>query len=153
MAITIDLYTVSCDPHTVDKSGSVSATASVSGTMRGDLDVLAPTITVEGDASGYNYAYIADMGRYYHITGCNRERTGICTLSLRVDVLWTYAAQIMQLPAVASRSYRLVNAYLPDDQQRVRQYTQCVNKEIGTTALDHNSFHYSSSGHILLTVG
>lgn len=147
----INLYTVSCDPHTVDKTDYIMATAAVSGTVRGELDIQVPIVEITGDISGYNYAEID--GRYYHIENCNRLRTGLSVVRMSVDVLWTYKDAIYALPAVASRSYRLVNAYLPDDQQKIRQYTQCVNKEIGTTALDHNSFHYSSSGHILLTVG
>lgn len=149
--VTLNLYKVNCDPHTVDKTDYITETAAVTGTIRGDLDVQHPIVDVAGDVSGYNYAEI--NGRYYHIDSCNRMRTGLSVLNLSTDVLWTYKDAIYALPAVTSRSYRLVNAYLPDDQQKIRQYTQCVNKEIGTTALDHNSFHYSSSGHILLTVG
>lgn len=147
--MTIDLYTVSCDPHTVDKTDYITATAAVSGTVRGELDIQQPIVEITGDISGYNYAKID--GRYYFIENCNRLRTGLSVVRMSVDVLWTYAAQIMQLPAVASRSYRLVNAYLPDDQQRVRQYTQCHNHNIGD-ALD-----YVVSGpgycHIVVTVG
>lgn len=149
--VTLNLYKVNCDPHTVDKTDYITDTAAVNGTIRGDLDVQRPIIYVEGDASGYNYADL--NGRYYHIDSCNRLRTGLSVLTLSTDVLWTYKDAIYLLPAVSSRSYRMVNAYLPDDQQKIRQYTQCVNKEIGTTVADHNSFHYSSSGHILLTVG
>lgn len=149
--VTLNLYKVNCDPHTVDKTYYITDTAAVTGTIRGDLDVQHPIVYVAGDVSEYNYAEL--NGRYYHIDSCNRLRTGLSVLNLSTDVLWTYKDAIYLLPAVVDRSYRMVNAYLPDSRQRVRQYTQCVNREVGTTALDHNSFHYSSSGHILLTVG
>lgn len=147
--MTIDLYTVSCDPHTVDKTDYITATAAVSGTVRGELDIQQPIVEITGDISGYNYAKID--GRYYFIENCNRLRTGLSVVRMSVDVLWTYKDAIYALPAVASRSYRLVNAYLPDDQQKIRQYTQCHNHNIGD-ALD-----YVVSGpgycHIVVTVG
>lgn len=148
--LTFTLMTVDCDPHTVDKDSSVQATSAVTGTVRGDLFVQRPFIEIEGDASGYNYIDIA--GRKYQIIGCNRKRTGLSELQCQLDPLWTFRDQIYALPAVADRSYRLVNSYLPDDQQRVYQYTQCVNRAIGTQLLGAN-FHYSASSHILLTVG
>jgi hypothetical protein len=146
--VTLNLYKVSCDPHTVDKTDYITETAAVTGTIRGDLDVQRPIIDVEGDVSGYNYAELND--RYYHIDSCNRLRTGLSVVRMSVDVLWTYKDAIYTLPAVASRSYRLVNAYLPDDQQRVRQYTQCNNHNIG------DPLDYILSGgycHIVVTVG
>lgn len=154
MAVSITLYSVNCDPHTLDKSNYVTASAAISGTIRGELDVLQPVIEFTGDVSGYNYAYIAETGRYYHIIGCNRERTGLCVVTMHVDVLWTYAAQILNLPAVVDRSYRLVNSYLPDSMQRTYQYTQCVNKAIGDP-LDYivevGGTPYTA--HIIVTVG
>lgn len=149
--VTLNLYKVNCDPHTVDKTDYITETAAVTGTIRGDLDVQRPVIYVDGDVSGYNYAELND--RYYHIDSCNRVRTGLSVLTLSTDVLWTYKDALYLLPAVVDRSYRMVNAYLPDSKQRVRQYTQCVNKPIGADALDGLSFHYSDSGHLLLTVG
>ena len=149
--VTLNLYQVSCDPHTVDKTDYITATTAVSGTIRGDLDVQRPVIDIAGDVSGYNYAELG--GRYYHIDSCNRMRTGLSVLTLSTDVLWTYKDAIYLLPAVVDRSYRMVNAYLPDSKQRVRQYTQCVNKPIGVDPLIGTSFHYTTAGHLLVTVG
>lgn len=156
-AVTIYLYKISCDPHTLDKSPYVDQayTATVQGTVRGDLDVLAPDILMQADASGYNYAYIPELNRYYHIVGINRERTALCRVALRVDVLWTYAEQIKELPAVVRRSYRLVNSYLPDDQLKTVQYVRTVNKNIGGS-LDYiinPGDGTLGTAHILVTVG
>lgn len=147
--VTFNLYTVSCDPHTVDKTDHITDSSTVTGTIRGELDVQHPVIELTGDCSGYNYAEI--NGRYYHIDSVNRQRTGLCLASLSVDVLWTYKDAIYLLPAVVDRSYRMVNAYLPDSRQKVRQYTQCNNHNIGD-ALD---YVVSGSGycHIVVTVG
>ena len=149
--VTLNLYTVSCDPHTVDKTDYITASTTVTGTIRGELDVQRPVIECTGDLSGYNYASLD--GRCYHIDSCNRLRTGLSLLTLSTDVLWTYKDAIYLLPAVVDRSYRMVNAYLPDSKQRVRQYTQCVNKPIGADINDGLTFHYSSTGHVIMTVG
>lgn len=143
--LTFNLYTVDCDPHTVDKTPYISDTRTVTGTVRGDLFVQRPTIEITGDASGYNYIEVA--GRYYQIISCDRKRTGLSVLQCQLDPLWTFKDAIYALPAVVNRSYRMVNAYLPDPMQRVNQYTRCVNKPIGT------AFTYSDYGHILMTVG
>lgn len=143
--LTIELYSVACEPAVVDKESYITDTKTVQGTIRGEFDVQRPVIDIDGDLSGYNYAKIGS--RYYHIVDCNRIRTGISTVSMTTDVLWTFRDQIYNLPAVVNRSYRMVNAYLPDPMQRVNQYTRCVNKPIGT------AFTYSDYGHILMTVG
>ena len=148
--VTLDLYTVSCDPHTVDKTDYITATSSASGTIRGPLDIQHPVIECEGDLSSYNYAALG--GRFYRVDSCNRERTGRSVLSLSTDVLWTFKDQIYGLHAVVDRSYRLVNSYLPDTEQKAVPYTQCVNKNIGISALNL-PFAYGSNGHILVTVG
>jgi len=150
--LTMLLHNVSCDPHTVDKEPYITDTRTVAGTVRGDLYMQRPTFEITGDASAYNY--IAVAGRYYQIISCDRKRTGLSVLQCQLDPLWTYRDAIYQLSAVADRSYRLVNSYLPDDQQRVYQYTQCVNKIVGTpSVIDGQHMHYSASSHILLTVG
>ena len=116
--VTLNLYQVSCDPHTVDKTDYITASSTVTGTIRGELDVQRPVIECTGDLSGYNYAALND--RYYHIDSCNRLRTGLSLLTLSTDVLWTYKDAIYQLPAVVDRSYRMVNAYLPDSRQNTK---------------------------------
>ena len=145
--VSLIFYRCNCDPHTLDKTESVVSSVTIQGTIRGELDVLQPAVYVTGDVSQYNYVYIDALSRFYRITGITRDRTGLSLVRLHVDVLWTYSEQIKALPAVVSRSYRLVNSYLSDDQQRSYQYTQCVNKDIGSP------FVYSDYGHIVMTVG
>ena len=150
--LTFNLYTVDCDPHTVDKTPYISDTRTVTGTVRGDLFVQRPTLEITGDASGYNYIEVA--GRYYQIISCDRKRTGLSVLQCQLDPLWTFKDAIYALPAVANRSYRLVNSYLPDDQQRVYQYRYIVNKNIGDR-LDYTMQNGDTVAvaHILVTVG
>lgn len=151
MAVSLTLYRVNCDPNTVDKTPHITESKPITGTVRGEFNVQNFAVECAGDMSRYNYAEF--NGRYYRIDNCNRIRTGISMLTMSTDVLWTYKDAIYLLPAVVDRSYRMVNAYLPDSMQKVRQYTQCVNKPIGTDPNDGMTFHYSSTGHVIMTVG
>lgn len=152
MSVTLTLYKINCDPNTVDKTAYITDSVTKSGAIRGEFDVQNPVIECTGDLSQYNYAEL--NGRYYRIENCNRQRTGLSLLTLHTDVLWTYKDSIYNLVAVVNRSYRLVNSYLPDTEQKTVQYTQCVNKNIGS-ALDYIIGSGSDIGyaHIVVTVG
>ena len=149
MPLTLTLYTVNCEPQTVDKTEYITDSLTVSGTIRGEFDKQNPKIECAGNFSAYNYAELD--GRFYRITSCNIQRTGLSLLTMHTDVLWTYKEQIYNLNAVVDRSFRLVNSYLPDSEQKAGKYTQCVNKNIGTP-LDY-IVNGTGTAHILVTVG
>ena len=44
---------------------------------------------------GTNYAYSAELGRYYWVDQIDEHKGGLITLSLRVDVLMTYKPYLM----------------------------------------------------------
>ena len=64
-----------------------------------------------------NYAYIPKFQRYYFIDDISLNTGGNCVVSLSVDVLSTYSAQIMQMIVTAARSSNKYNRYLNDNQQ------------------------------------
>ena len=74
------------------------------GTLRAQSSVMAPTFTVQDTAVvGYNYCYIPDFGRYYYINGINALRANLFELSLGIDVLMTYAAEIRNNAAIIDK--------------------------------------------------
>ena len=82
------------------------------GTLRAQSSVMAPTFTVQYTAGvGYNYCYIPDFGRYYYINGINALRANLFELSLGVDVLMTYAAEIRNNSAIIDKSQWQGTAY------------------------------------------
>lgn len=144
--VNVTLYTVSCEPNVVDKSSYAGTGTVKQGTIRGPLDVQEPEIEIQGDASAANYAHIDATGKYYRVLSCTRHRTDLSVVRLSVDVLWTYATDILALPAVVDRSAAMINSYLPDSKQKVYQYTQCNTHNIGSAfAYDNNP--------ILITAG
>lgn len=68
------------------------------GTIRdGEFTILRPTISVQRNVSGYNFAYIPDFKRYYFIDNVRVVRENLFTVYMRCDVLMTYADKIRQM--------------------------------------------------------
>ena len=82
------------------------------GTLRAQSSVMSPTFTVQDTAVvGYNYCYIPDFGRYYYINGINALRANLFELSLGIDVLMTYAAEIRKNYAIVDKVENFGAAY------------------------------------------
>ena len=82
------------------------------GTLRAQSSVMSPTFTVQGTAVvGYNYCYIPDFGRWYYINGIDALRSNLYELSLGIDVLMTYAAEIRKNYAIIDKVENFGAAY------------------------------------------
>lgn len=82
------------------------------GTLRAQSSVMSPAFTVQDTAVvGYNYCYIPDFGRWYYINGIDALRANLYKLSLGIDVLMTYAAQIRNNYAIVDKVESLGAAY------------------------------------------
>ena len=84
---------------------------------RDTLDILAPEIVIEYNASictGYNYAFIAEYGRYYSFEKPPTIENKTMILHLEVDVLITYRQNIMNSQCIAERSSSNFDLYLED---------------------------------------
>lgn len=145
--INVYLYTINCDPKVVDKSSFFPATPTLKqGTVRGEVNMMRPDITIEGDMTGYNYMYIPTFNRYYYIDSVDVVRTNLQVVHCKCDVLMSFKDSIYNLPAVLRRSALMINSYLPDEKQRTYQYTQCNSHNIGS------EFSYAQYP-ILITAG
>ena len=81
--------------NTVNKSFTPSIV--LDGTFRDDLDILNPVFRVETDVTDYNYIYIEELKRYYYIRDIVIESNEMYRVECHVDVLKTYATQIMNM--------------------------------------------------------
>lgn len=82
------------------------------GTLRAQSSVMSPTFTVQDIAVvGYNYCYIPDFGRWYYINGIDALRSNLYELSLGIDVLMTYAAEIRNNYAIIDKVENFGSAY------------------------------------------
>lgn len=82
------------------------------GTLRAQSSVMSPTFTIQDiSVVGYNYCYIPDFGRWYYINGIDALRANLYELSLGIDVLMTYAAEIRNNYAIVDKVESLGAAY------------------------------------------
>ena len=96
MAFTVNFYTFSKrEKSTAQPTGTGKA---ISCTANEPMDLLAPEISLDWRAESglptvYNYAYISNFSRYYHVTGWT-HRDGLWWASLRVDALASWKSSI-----------------------------------------------------------
>ena len=96
MAFTVNFYTFSKrEKSTAQPTGAGKA---ISCTANEPMDLLAPEISLDwrgesGLPPVYNYAYIANFSRYYHVTGWT-HRDGLWWAALRVDPLASWKSSI-----------------------------------------------------------
>ena len=87
------LYKTNDSPNTINKTLTDSLTININ--FKKDVDVVNPEIVLSGDFRGYNYAYIAELNRYYFIDSMEQLNLHLVKLFLKCDVLETYKAEIL----------------------------------------------------------
>lgn len=146
MAINVTLYSTSSDTTAVTKT--LSGATTYSCTLRGECSILQPVIMLEASSlTSFNYAYIADFGRYYFIDNIDIIRTGLWRITLSVDVLMSYASGIRGLKATVARQQTKSDGYLPDNKYRTKSYHKVVTK------MFPNSFSHENFSRILVVSG
>lgn len=115
--MVIKLYKISDDPRVIKKTLSTS-TERADCQFYGDVDVINPVFLCEfnKDYFQYNYAYFPEFGRYYFISSIEGVNGTKMRLRCHVDVLMTYADQILDTEAIIYKSTGGTEQgkYLPD---------------------------------------
>lgn len=96
---------------------NISDVLSMNGSMRAESSIIDPVILIEGDITNLkscNYMTIPEFGRSYFIRNIETVRNGLIQISGHVDVLSTYAEQILSNQAIVRRQENLWNLYLDD---------------------------------------
>lgn len=115
------------------------------GTLRAECSVLSPSIEIETSVNiaNYNYAYIEDFKRYYFIGDITAVSNRLWKISLRCDVLMSYASAIKKLEANILRNPYDYNMMLEDNQlnKYADDRVQCYNFPNALTGVE-NQFKY-----------
>lgn len=112
-------------------------TITVSAEIKEDIEIMRPVFFIVYDAAilDQHYNYVYAFGRYYFITDITVTTGGAMRISCKIDVLYTYADQLINIPVVAERSSNAFNAFLQDSDRRFYQYTQqqyiTIGQDIG----------------------
>lgn len=119
----------------------------ISGTLRENCQVENPEITMQTDPRGFNYVYIPEFGRYYFITDITVLRENLFRVSMHVDVLMSFNAQIKALNVWGIRSSIIQTPNIPDGEAPISA-ERVKYPEQSTALLPHQFGNY-----ILITVG
>ena len=121
MSFSISLQNNSSPINKIGKS--ISTIATVSGDLKNESDVIRPEILIESDSSilSANYMTIDTFHRKYFIEEIQSVRTNLWLVKAHVDVLETYASQILSNTAVVVRQENNFNLLLNDGVFKCRQ--------------------------------
>lgn len=124
------LYTCTCDRKKVNKSGALQNATNVTDTFRikEKCSILNPVIelattTIESGGlqlSALNYAYIERFNRYYFITDIKYMNDNLVELTLDIDVLMTYAGQILNSSQEVTRAESINSKNFIDTERPVQ---------------------------------
>ena len=70
-----------------DLNKTISDKVELVGALRDVSSIIAPSILIQSNPIGYNYAYIPEFGRYYYIKNITAFRNGAYIVDLKCDVL------------------------------------------------------------------
>lgn len=113
----IIFYKSTYEPASFPKTFAEGTGYSVTGTLRSECDVQNPVIEFVGfnQYIEYNYAYIPEWKRWYFITEATSVSNEILEMYFHVDVLNTYATEILNQEAFLNRCSNIYNPYIIDE--------------------------------------
>lgn len=113
----IIFYKSTYEPASFPKTFAEGTGYSVTGTLRSECDVQNPVIEFVGfnQYIEYNYAYIPEWKRWYFITEATSVSNEILEMYFHVDVLNTYATEILNHEAFLNRCSNIYNPYIIDE--------------------------------------
>lgn len=142
--MTITLYQNQSEYNKIGKT--LNPVETLTGNMRNETSVIRPEILINRNSpTGFNYAYVSELNRFYFVDDVDILRTGVIVAKLRVDVLESFKTVILAQHAIVSKT-TTPNLYLPDENLKtmVKTKTDIVNFPSGL--LDNGEF-------ILITAG
>lgn len=113
--VTLNLYQYSGKPNVINKT--LPAATQYNGLLYDSQNVLTPFVRIRKtdgvtfEPTFFNYAEISDLGRFYFVTDTIIENTNVIRLNLKLDVLKTYAAEILASTATITQREN-ANAYI-----------------------------------------
>lgn len=121
MSFSISLQNNSSPINKIGKA--ISTITTVSGDLKNESDVIRPEILIESDSSilSANYMTIDTFHRKYFIEEIQSIRTNLWLVKAHVDVLETYASQILSNTAVVLRQENNFNLLLNDGVFKCKQ--------------------------------
>ena len=142
----VKFYNIDDEKKKINKSLG-TAKITVDGVLLAGSTLSSPTIRLsltQENLVGINYAYIADMSRYYYITNMEFMGNNVWIVSLKVDVLKSFASNIHSSSAYIARTSNEthINEHISDSKFPV-EVESTILSEVGTSKTTGN--HWRSS--------
>lgn len=149
--MNIYLYQSTCERNEFPKT--LPEPLVLEGNFRDECDVLNPVIVLTGfnGTTKYNYCYIPDLARYYFIESANMVRTNVIEYTMHVDVLNSWATEILQQECVVGRNENVFNPMIVDDIVEIQPDSE-IRVVDGDTQIEYPNNFYNSDVYISTVV-
>lgn len=98
------LYSIDDNDNVINKNLGMGLNIPIH--LKGDFDLINPTVILNGDFRQYNYAHIPDLNRYYFIERFEQLNLKMVQLYLKCDVLESYKSDILNSVARFKRGIK-----------------------------------------------
>ena len=98
------LYSIDDNDNIINKNLGMGLNVPIN--LKGDFDLVNPTVILNGDFRQYNYAHIPDLNRYYFIERFEQLNLKMVQLYLKCDVLESYKSDILNSVARFKRGIK-----------------------------------------------
>ena len=132
--IKMTLYTNISNDNVLNKNiTKICDITSISLKQSTSLENPVMIIDTTYDLTNCNYAYVEEWDKYFYINNIDLMPGGLYSLSMHVDVLMTYASEILNIPATIERSQNEYNPYINDGTyvSDSREFVSVVNFNTG----------------------
>lgn len=86
-----------------DLNKTITDKVELVGSLRDTSSIIVPSILIQSNPIGYNYAYIPEFGRYYYIKNITAFRKTAWLIDLKCDVLMSFKDEILEMSGIVSR--------------------------------------------------
>ena len=131
MSFTVVIQKNNSEKNKIGKN--ITDIVSLDGTLKEGCSIINPTILVKiNDFSTIkkaNYVSIESFGRKYFITNISIYRNELYEISCHVDVLDSFASEILDNKVILKRQEKTYNLYLNDGVFKLYQNPKILTKE------------------------
>lgn len=150
--MNITLYKNKSANNVINKNLTSEKNLGNSCILADDTSVTSPTVIIGGIASldsisDYNYAHIPQCHRYYYINDIIALSGGRVKLALTVDVLKSYASDILASTQLVTRQKNIGKMYLADTDWTIDSRTY-----LRSQYFSENHFAPQNDSFVLITV-
>lgn len=142
---TATFYRNTSDKNVMYKNISEILTAPITPT--GDINIFTPTITIDYDINVLtsNYVYISAFSRYYYINNISLQIGKKLLLTCYVDVLMSFADEILNTFVNVCRAQNPANRDLSDDKIQINPKTDFIE----TNMFPNNPFTSGGNQYVI----